>query len=119
MSEFPKLKTGAVAQYPLQVETACRTRVLRCIDGTEQRFRTGARALRKWEIRLDLLDEAESSRVEQFFRDQHGRDGAFSFVDPTDGQEYPRCSFDHDECRMEFEAENRTSTVLVVKENVD
>ncbi len=118
MSEFPRLKTGAVAQYPLQVATECRTRVLRCIDGSEQRFRTGVKALRKWEIRLDLLDESESSQLEQFFRSQQGRDAEFSFINPIDGREYPRCSFDHDDCRIELQDENRTSMVLVVKENV-
>ena len=39
MNEFPKLKTGAVAQYPAQRTTRYSTHVMRFMDGSEQRYR--------------------------------------------------------------------------------
>ncbi len=39
MNEFPKLKTGAVLQYPAAKRLECLTQVTRFLDGSEQRFR--------------------------------------------------------------------------------
>jgi hypothetical protein len=117
MADFPQLKTGAVAQYPLSRSIEQRTRVLRFIDGTEQRFRQTGRELRRWVIRLELLEDDELARLADFFAAQRGRDGDFRFVDPADGTAYPSCSFDHDECRLDLVEEGRSKSVVVVKEN--
>jgi hypothetical protein len=117
MNKFPILSTGAVTQYPMVASVTCPVRVLRCIDGREQRFRTNTRPVRRWTIRLDLLDELEAVQLEAFFEAQGGRLGVFEFVDPADGKTYPHCSLEQDECRVEFKEENRASAVLMVKEN--
>ena len=75
------------------------TQVFRFLDGSEQRFPGYGAPLRRWVIRLDLLDEAELATLEQFFEDQGGRAGTFSFTDPLDGTVYASCSFDSDELR--------------------
>lgn len=117
MSEFPKLKTGAVLQHPAEWGHEPQTYVVRFVDGTEQRFRERGSPLRKWIIRLDLLDEEEARRVEQFFEAQQGRCGSFAFTDPWDGQQYPDCSFEQDVLEIRFADHMRAETALVVRQN--
>jgi len=111
------LKTGVVAQYPSDRERRFSTRVFRFLDGSEQRFAGFGAPLRRWIIRLDLLDEAELVNLEQFFEDQGGRAGTFSFTDPWDGVVYASCSFDADEIAVEYRGDARGRTSVVVKEN--
>src|SRR5665811_1030094 len=103
MSAFPLLKTGAVLQYPASQSSGHSTCVLRFVDGSEQRFREQARPLRKWTIRLELLDETEVATLEDFFQSQLGRLGDFAFTDPWDGTTYPSCSLEEDSITMTFE----------------
>ena len=117
MVNFPALKTGAVAQYPSDRSSQFSTRVVRFLDGSEQRFPAYGAPLHRWLIRLDLLDEAELFNLEQFFEDLAGRATAFSFTDPWDGTVYPHCSLDSDVLATEYHGEARGKTSVVVKEN--
>ena len=117
MSTFPLLKTGAVLQYPATRVIQHSTCVLRFLDGTEQRFREYAGPVRKWAIRLELLDEDEMASVEEFCLSQQGRLGSFSFTDPWDGAVYSSCSLDGDATALGFEGLMRGRTTLVVMEN--
>ena len=73
MANFPALKTGAVAQYGSDRSRRFSTRVLRFLDGSEQRFPGLGTPLLQWVIRLDLLDESELANLELFFEDEGGR----------------------------------------------
>ncbi len=117
MADFPKLKTGVVAQYPSDRSQECFTSVYRFIDGLEQRYRTGTTPLKRWVIRFDLLDEAELSTLEAFFLSQAGRFGGFSFTDPWDDTVYEDCSFDDDALALTFSDLSRGVTSVTVKEN--
>jgi len=117
MANFPTLKTGAVAQYPSDRSRGFSTQVLRFLDGSEQRFPGYAAQLRKWSIRLSLLDESELVNLEQFFESQGGRAGTFSFTDPWDGTVYPNCSFDSDSLTLGYGGVARGTTSVTVKEN--
>jgi len=101
-TSFPPLKTGAVAQYPSDRQQNFSTQVYRFLDGSEQRFPGYAASLRRWVIRLDLLDESELTTIEQFFVNQGGQAQTFSFTDPFDGTVYPACCFDSDELELTF-----------------
>jgi len=90
MAEFPKLKTGAVAQYPMMREVRVRTRVLPFIDGTEQRYLI-EKPLRRWVIRLDALDEGEAVGIDEFVRRHLETLESFAFTDPWSGVTYPQC----------------------------
>ena len=59
MANFPALKTGAVAQYPSDRTRRYSTQVLRFLDGSEQRFAGFGAPLKRWLIRLELLDDTE------------------------------------------------------------
>ncbi len=117
MSAFPRLKTGVVAQYPATRSVVYGTEVFRFLDGSEQRFRSSSGAVRRWVIRLDLLDETETSRLEEFFASMQGRFGSFSFQDPWDNTIYPDCSLESDELVIEERGETRGKLALVVREN--
>jgi hypothetical protein len=117
MPSFPLLKTSAVAQYPAGKTGAFRNRSLRFVDGSEQRYRESSGMLRRWRIRLDYLDEAEATAVEEFFDVNRGRLGRFAFTDPWDGATYPDCSFLDDVLTFELAAEMRAKLTLIVIEN--
>jgi phage-related protein len=112
---FPALKTGVVAQYPSDRRREFSTTVLRFVDGSEQRFPGFGAVLRRWVIRLDLLDESELVALEQFFESQGGRAASFSFTDPFDAVVYASCSFDGDQLTSQYR--ELGAAVLVVKEN--
>lgn len=117
MALFPRLKTGAVAQFPSQKKYEYSTEVLRFLDGTEQRFRRYPAAIERWEIALDLLDEVELRAVEAFHSAQAGCFGTFEFFDPWDEVEYSDCSFENDRLEMSAEDHRRGRTKLVIRRN--
>jgi len=117
MSAFPTLKTGATLQYPAQRATEFSTDVVKFVDGSEQRFRGYQTPLRRWSIRLELLDETELHTLREFFRTQSGAAESFSFTDPWDGTVYPNCSLDGDEMAEELDDAEQGKTTLTVVEN--
>jgi hypothetical protein len=117
VANFPALKTGAYAQYPSDRTRQFSTSAYRFLDGSEQRFPGYAAPLRRWTIRLDLLDESELSTLELFFVNQGGRAGTFSFTDPFDGSVCPSCSFDSDTGLFAYAGVGRGAAVTVIREN--
>jgi hypothetical protein len=114
---FPTLKTGAAIQYPAAKSTQYSSFVVRFLDGSDQRYRQYTPALRRWTIKLDLLDEAELSAIQQFFMAQEGRFGTFSFTDPWTGSVFANCSLEQDSLDYEVSGETRGTASLVVVEN--
>jgi hypothetical protein len=117
MSDFPKLKTGAVMQYPASRELRFSNTVLRFVDGSEQRYRVAASALRRWTVQLTGLDEGEMGAIEQFFLTQQGACGSFTFTDPWSGTTYADCSFDGDTVELTSIEELQGKTSLTIREN--
>ena len=115
--EFPKLKTGAVAQYPARGGIRFINQSLRFIDGTEQRYRDSVGPLRHWEIRLSQLDEGEMAAIEAFFEAHEGAALSFSFTDPWTGRLYPDCSLELDGLEFTSLGEMSGETSLIVVEN--
>ena len=91
MGTFPILRTGVVAQYPLQVATGQGVQIIRFLDGSDQRFLNQGKQFRRWEIKLELLDEQELAAIEQFFIEQQGTYSTFTFPDPVSGQSVGGC----------------------------
>ena len=116
MASFPKLRTGAVAQYPAERQTRFSTRVLEFVDGREQRFREFGRRLRRWVIRLDYLDATELGEMAAFF-DQAGASAPFAFIDPWDGSEHSNCVVENSEFAAELLNEWRNRTELIIRED--
>jgi hypothetical protein len=117
VASFPLLKTGAVAQYPADRTRRFSTRVLRFLDGGEQRFAGFAAPLKRWLVRLELLDDAELATFEEFFVAQGGRAGVFTFTDPWNGTVHPNCSFEDDGMTADYRGRGDGATSMVVKEN--
>jgi hypothetical protein len=89
MPNFPTLKTGAVAQYPLTVNTSYSTQSVRFLDGSRQTFRLYPAGLRRWSVQLDGLDEQELDSFISFVEVQGG--DVFTFTDPATGDVVPNC----------------------------
>ena len=117
MASFPVLKSGAVAQYGSARTREFATQVFRFLDGSEQRVAQYGAVLRRWTIRLSLLDEAELAEMESFFKSQAGEAESFAFPDPWDGTVYPNCSFDHDQLATQNSGPARGTVTVTVKEN--
>jgi hypothetical protein len=86
---FPTLKTGAVAQYPLHRGLRFQTQAVRFMDGSLQRYRIYGGNLRRWMVKLDLLDEQELGALIAFVEQQGG--AAFAFTDPLTGDSVANC----------------------------
>lgn len=115
MAQFPKLKTGAVAQYPSSKAHLFSTEVRRFVDGSEQRYRDFRGTRKRWILLLSQLDETELGEVVQFFGEQQGRLGSFDLEDPWTGAIVSGCHFEHDTLPVLADGEFDTSTrVLIV-----
>jgi hypothetical protein len=117
MATFPALKTGAMAQYGSSRTRGFSTQVFRFLDGSEQRFQGYGAPLRRWTIRLSLLDEAELAALESFFNAQGGQAQSFSFADPWDGTVYANCSFDSDRLATQYGGYAAGAASVTVREN--
>lgn len=91
MASFPVLSSGAVTQYPSPMTTTQVAEVIRFLDGADQRFIARGRALRSWQIRLNLLNETEIQQLEAFFVEQRGQYTMFDFLDPYSGTTVFNC----------------------------
>lgn len=114
---FPALRTGAVAQYPLVREVRYSSEVVRFLDGSEQAYRNQATSRRRWTIHLALLDDREVAALKEFFEQQKGAWGTFSFTDPWTGAVATTCSFENDTFPQAQDAENRNAGELVIYEH--
>lgn len=117
MSDFPKLRTGAVAQYPARRQTLFQTQVVRFVDGTEQRFREYGGPRHAWVIALELLGDDEISAIGDFVESVAAGDGTFAFTDPWDGTVYPSCRLADDTFLSKHDEENRGRTSLTIVES--
>lgn len=116
-TEFPRLKTGAVTQYPAESGVQRRTVVRRFLDGSEQRFPELRGVSRRWVVRLRQLTPEEAREIALFFEDRQGRYGEFSFVDPDSGVTYEGCRFEDDNSAWSAEGENDHSMTLVIRKD--
>ena len=78
---FPQLSSGAVAQLPLRRETGYRTLVNRTLDGREVRVADGDYFELGWELRLELLTDAEFQAIQTLFTATEGRLKSFTFLE--------------------------------------
>ena len=118
MATFPRLKTTAIAQYPVARRTQFQNQTVRFLDGSEQRYRDSAGTRLQWDIQLSELDESELAAVEEFFLASQGAFGSFTFTDPWDGQVYDNCSVAADDLALATVAEMRGSTKLTIVRNI-
>jgi phage-related protein len=118
MATFPKLRTNAIAQYPLARREQFQNQTVRFVDGREQRYRDSAGARLEWDIQLSQLDEGELAAIEEFFLASQGAFGSFSFTDPWDGKVHDNCSVAGDGLALVTAAEMHGSTRLTVVRNI-
>ncbi len=116
MASFPLLNTNAIAQYPLGITSVQESQVIYFLDGADQRYLIGRRPMRTWQIKLELLTEAEMQVLEEFFIGQTGVYSIFSFPDPYTGTIVPNCRFADGVLTSEFVGVEICSTTITVVE---
>jgi hypothetical protein len=117
MTAFPRLRSGAVTQYPSRRRLETSTHAAQFVDGSEQRFRMFGAPVKRWHIELHQASEDEVAAVRRFFEQQQGRNGSFAFVDPWDGVEYPNCSLEADEVELQFLSDGQCKTTIAIRNN--
>jgi hypothetical protein len=111
---FPLLKTGAVAQYPLERGARFSTQAVRFLDGSQQRFRLYGSELRRWAVKLELLDAQELSAVIAFVEAQGS--AVFAFTDPVSGSTVSNCVISGEQFAATMTSETDGQTTVVVEE---
>lgn len=119
MASFPALRTGAVAQYPMSTSARFETRVLRFMDGREQRIRLRGNPERRWLVRLALLDDGELTSVCEFVATVQGSSQEFEFTDPATLLVYPRCRLAADEVTLMSDGPETARTEIEIVEVLD
>ncbi len=114
MAQFPKLKTGAIAQYPTAKEYRFSTVTQSFVDGTEQRYRDFRGSRQRWVVKLSQLDVSEIAELLEFFRTQQGRLGEFDFEDPWTQTVVSKCHFEQDALLVRADGEFDSSMQLVI-----
>jgi hypothetical protein len=103
-------------QYPASVEFGQSVQVMRFLDGSGQRFLSQGRQYRRWQIRLDLLNDSEMNQLEAFFLAQGGEYSLFNFPDPFSGQNVLNCRLGAAGIASAFAGVDNGSTTLWVIE---
>jgi len=116
MASFPVLSTGVVGQYPMARGVSYNVEVIRFLDGSDQRYLTRGRPLRRWLIKLNQLTEAELGQLEQFFDSAQGNFASFEFPDPFSGENIPNCRVANPYLLTEYVATGNGSVALIVEE---
>ena len=114
MATFPLLKTGAVAQYPLDRGVRFSTQAVRFMDGSQQRFRLIGTGLRRWTLKLDQLDEQELAAVIAFVEQQGS--AVFAFTDPVTGDNAATCLISGEQFEAIMNREMSGKTTFVIEE---
>ena len=114
---FPPLRTLALAQYPLERLPRFSVEALEFLDFSQQVYRDLASAKRTWVILLDQLGESEIARLKEFFEQQRGRWGTFSFTDPWDNSVHANCSFAEDTFPQQQSEEGHSQARLTIYEH--
>jgi phage-related protein len=118
MLEFPKLRSGVTVQHPLTCKLQAETRVLKFLDGRQQRF-PAKKPQRKWTVHLELMDEEEAWALEDFARRHFETAEPFRFTDPRTGVEYAHCYLAGKEFEVAADGPMKRRCTLVVVEGGD
>ena len=116
MATFPRLSSNAVTQYPAPQAHVRAGRIVRFVDGSDQRFIALGKALRSWQINLTLLNDQELADTEAFFEAQSGEYAVFDFIDPASGAIVPNCRFSVPTFVMAYQATDVGATSFWVIE---
>jgi phage-related protein len=116
MPDFPVLKTGVAAQYPLGQSVRFQTQTVEFLDGSKQRYALQRRGLRTWTVKLDLLDDREFRAIVDFV--ERVGSASFLFTDPVSGDSGINCILAGDTFDSVMNGEMTGQATLVIQETV-
>ncbi|MDP9169792.1 MAG: hypothetical protein M3N54_04185 [Acidobacteriota bacterium] len=108
------MRTGAAAQYPLEQTLSFQTEAVRFLDGSQQKYRLYGSVLRRWSIKLDLLDDGELAALTSFLETQGT--ASFTFTDPITGADVARCVISGDQFKAGSQGEMLSNMQVVIEE---
>jgi len=114
---FPSLRTGKVAQYPMERKTRLLADVQQFLNAAEQAYVDTTTARKAWRLSFTKLSDNEVATLKAFFESNQGRKGVFTFVDPWDAASYTTCSFAEDTFPQVQAEEGNNSLTLTVYEH--
>lgn len=83
MVVFPQLNNGAGAQYPAVRRRKVRAAENRMMDGASVVYADAAFASDAWDLSYRDISDSECVAITSLFEAVEGRNGTFTFVDPT------------------------------------
>lgn len=98
MASLPLLKSGVLCKYPVEHSQEFRTRVIRFLDDSEQRF-TVRPPLQRFSLVYRAIDAEDLTRLRQFWESMKGQFDASWSLD-WNGEQIERCRFDSDEFKF-------------------
>jgi hypothetical protein len=116
MPDFPVLKTGVVAQYPLGQSFRFQTRTVEFLDGSRQRYPLQGSPLRSWTVKLNLLDDREFRAIAGFVETVGS--APFLFNDPLSGDTGISCILAGDAFDSVMNGEMAGEATLVIRETL-
>jgi phage-related protein len=116
MPDFPVLKTGVAAQYPLGKSVRFQTQTVEFLDGSKQRYALQGRGLRRWTVTLELLDDREFRAIVDFV--ESVASAPFLFTDPVSGESGIRCILAGDGFDSVMNGEMTGQAMIVIREIV-
>ena len=90
------------------------TQAVRFMDGSQQRFRLYGAGLRRWTLRLDMLDEQELGAVIAFVEQQGS--APFAFMDPATGTIASTCVVSGEQLDVTMKSEMSGQTTVTIEE---
>jgi hypothetical protein len=116
MALQPQLKTGALAQYPFRRTLLADVRVVRFIDGSEQRMARHALLRNRLAAPLELLTEGEAAAIGAFVEDALANPAAVEYFDAAANTQRTKCRPANATLTTVHEGRAGSSTVVEMEE---
>lgn len=116
MERFPKLKTGAPAQYPAELRIRYAAETRRFVDSSEQRYADMKQPKRSWRFDLSQLTSTELAEIREFFERVRGSGEAFELEDPWTGSIVAPCRLADDTLVEVLRRETSEGVVVTIQE---
>jgi hypothetical protein len=115
MAIFPRLMTGAAAQYGCERLLENPVEVQRFVDGSTQRF-ARTRVRRVWRLRLKRLSAQEAEAIGSFVAAHLETQEKFLFTDPWNGLDYTGCEVPESGYRVIAEGEHGYEIDILIEQ---
>ena len=115
MNQFPQIRTGVVTGLPFEKQRSYLTTNVVMPCGLQYSWKWRDNPKRTYILNFTAITEAEATTLENFFKQQKGKQIAFEFTDPDDTSVYVM-RFDQDDFELKYLGPNECSVTLRLQE---